>query len=210
MDALECYECNSKEKPGCATALQFDIFQWNKIQCSGSTNCAVWISNCLWINHILSVMPDCLLEKNDVTTYRGCLPAENDDIDLKKGCDKDLCNTVVFPEKRIKCHQCEGFGCAILNSTITPTTCINYKANDECYIVVTSKKIYLIVIYNLRAWYRIKKLHFKKIILDRTTVYRGCLSDESKGKEICDSDEFKEFCKQGIENHEVNSLRIQK
>ena len=42
------------------------------------------------------------------------------------------------------------------------------------------------------------------MIVEKNYAYRGCLSDDSLGRRLCESQEFQEFCQTGDSNSQVN------
>lgn len=99
-------------------------------------------------------------------TYRGCakqsqLPAGCSSTTCSECSDGD-CNGLIFPTNRIKCHHCSGAANECVSGQTSAATqlsvCKNYIAGDACYTTVTT---------------------------DKSSVYRGCMSDADRGSQLC-------------------------
>lgn len=77
-------------------------------------------------------------------------------------CTEKECNGLVFPFNRLRCNQCVGSTEQCFKSLVEDTTqlalCKNYVAGEACYTTITS---------------------------DRQTAYRGCMSDNDEGSQLC-------------------------
>ncbi|XP_055308420.1 uncharacterized protein LOC129572482 [Sitodiplosis mosellana] len=73
-------------------------------------------------------------------------------------CHEDKCNVEIFPKDRLKCYQCNGNEACNLDTSMKPEPCRIYTEYDQCFTYMGEDK----------------------------EVFRGCLSDTSKERILCE------------------------
>ncbi|XP_055836985.1 uncharacterized protein LOC129905537 [Episyrphus balteatus] len=138
----ECFKCNSKDDPNCAL--------WSNAETVPYAVCPNYNDNCL------------VRITKEGDTLRECSPS-----DVKCGedelcsiCEGPLCNSGVFPPNRLQCIQCQE--CEDVQDPINALPCLNYNANEKCFLYVTAK----------------------------SKMYRGCISNVTDMRE-CQNNESK-------------------
>lgn len=100
---------------------------------------------------------------DDGVTYRGCrsqssLPATCPSSTCAYCSDGD-CNGLIYPSSRLRCQQCIGNAeTCMTGQTNVLSICTNYVPGDACYTTITG---------------------------DKSSVYRGCMSDANEGTQLC-------------------------
>ncbi|XP_055303093.1 urokinase plasminogen activator surface receptor-like [Sitodiplosis mosellana] len=154
-------DCKVCSAPNCNRKADFSI---NCFECSEKTD-----ANCVEGENLKQVpcnefSDTCVVGiDGDGFTHRRCI--RNHGLALAmtfskyQTCHTNLCNNQIFPENRLKCYQCQGIGCENLSTVSTPKACPNsYNEVDRCFTYADKDR----------------------------TFYRGCMSDSTEGKALCE------------------------
>ncbi|XP_062547482.1 uncharacterized protein LOC134213029 isoform X2 [Armigeres subalbatus] len=130
-DLHYCITCDSEEDRECGGRM-FEIPE-DKMELCDGRKCVSYIDA-------------------DDNTHKGCYDEAIDygeEFALFAECTESMCNNVVFPDKRILCHQCDKSEYCQETPSGQPIVCSKYDSNDSCYVKI-----------------------------EDGTLSRGCLSDE--------------------------------
>lgn len=136
-------ECKVCSAPNCNQKSDFNI---NCYECNGNTD-----ANCAEGENLKQIscndFSDTCVTGIDGNgfTHRQCFRNHGLALALTfreyKTCHTNLCNDQIFPENRLKCFRCQGFGCDNLNTAAAiPKICPSLNGlnglNDECYTYI--------------------------------------------------------------------------
>lgn len=115
---INCYECNGEVDDGCVDGLNL-----KQVQCNDFSNTCVTGIDVKGFTHRRCIFNYGLAFAVPFLKYKPCY--------------SNLCNDKIYPENRLKCHQCQGSGCDNLNTISTLKLCSNaFYAYDRCYTYI--------------------------------------------------------------------------
>lgn len=114
---INCYECNGRNNKNCALGENMT-----------ETPCNQYTKTC--VTGIDGVG----------LTHRQCVLNHDQQLAMQfsrgyKTCSSNLCNGKIYPENRIKCYECDGFGCDRLDMNTTKLMACTY-VQQECYTYI--------------------------------------------------------------------------
>lgn len=154
IDFQKCIKCSSRTDPNCADVT-------NKLE---PELCENYLDRCfVGIDKYGFTIRKCIghdeKPKNLIVNVKPII------------CDANGCNGDEFPQKRLKCHKCNGDDghCTFLpqqiaNMNVTPEACDVYSKNDKCYTYLYDDSF-------------------------ERKMYRGCLTDSTEGRLMCQVDD---------------------
>lgn len=103
-------------------------------------------------------------------------------------CISNNCNTDIFPTNRLHCYQCNGEPeCDFINwdstelstNKLKPEACSTFSVLDQCFAYLSDSKW-----FNLFFSIKTQFEYFHSF--EEGTIYRGCLTDPSEERLLCD------------------------